>query len=261
MKKAYEIAQSAVKLVPPLYNKIHAVQLARWTADDEKRLLFYGQFIKAGSLCFDIGANFGNRVKVFLRLGAKVVAVEPQPECIKTLRTVYGRRQDLVLVDKAVGAQEGKSEIFVPQVTGAATMSTDWIRAVTSSGRFAHFNWKKKRWVEVITLEQLIKVHCQPDFIKIDVEGFEYEVIQTLRQPVQMLSFEYHSEYIDSTMSCLDHLTALGDYEFNYCAGEDTIFALSRWVRSSQIKALMGAWKGLEWGDVYARNRIAVSTT
>ncbi len=52
---------------------------------------FYAQFIQPGDLCFDIGAHVGNRVLVWSRLGARIVAVEPQPACLALLRRLYGR--------------------------------------------------------------------------------------------------------------------------------------------------------------------------
>ena len=49
--------------------------------------LFYSQFIRPGDLCFDVGANKGARAEIFLRLGARVVAVEPLPKCIAMMES------------------------------------------------------------------------------------------------------------------------------------------------------------------------------
>ena len=54
------------------------------------RLSFYSQFLNPNTLCFDIGANIGNRTEIFLTLGARVIAVEPQKECAKMLRLRFG---------------------------------------------------------------------------------------------------------------------------------------------------------------------------
>ena len=50
----------------------------------------YGRFVRRGDLVFDIGAHVGDRVASFRRLGARVVAVEPQPAMVKLLRLFYG---------------------------------------------------------------------------------------------------------------------------------------------------------------------------
>jgi FkbM family methyltransferase len=255
MNVAVKLAQRIIKSVPSLYVRVKAAQLARWTADDQRRFQFYAQFVEPGSLCFDIGANFGNRVKVFLRIGAKVVAVEPLDECIKTLRSVYGSRPDLVLVEAAAGAQEGDSEIRIPDVTVIASMSLDWMQAVKNSGRFADFSWNETRKVKVTTLERLIETYGEPDFIKVDVEGFEFEVVRTLQRRVRMLSLEYTAEYIEPIIACIDHIALLGDYEFNHYAGENMAFASERWIDSNEMKIVMRARSELDWGDVYARLR------
>lgn len=40
---------------------------------------FYRQFVQPGALVFDVGAHVGNRLRVLRQLGARVVAVKPQP--------------------------------------------------------------------------------------------------------------------------------------------------------------------------------------
>ena len=47
---------------------------------------FYSQFVTSGSLCFDVGAHAGNRVRCWLQLNARVVAIEPQPDFVRLLR-------------------------------------------------------------------------------------------------------------------------------------------------------------------------------
>jgi FkbM family methyltransferase len=255
MTLASKFAQRLIKSVPFLYKQIKSAQLARWTKADESRLRFYAQLIGPDNLCFDIGANFGNRVKVFLRLGAQVVAVEPLAECVEVMRMVYGSRRDLTLVNKAVGAVEGESEILIPDVTVLASMSPGWIDAVKKSGRVQGSNWAESRKVSVTTLESLIETYGAPDFMKIDVEGFEFEVIRNLARPVKMLSLEYTSEYIEPTISCIEHIDRIGDFEFNYYRGEDMAFALDKWVGAGEMKTLMRRTEKMDFGDVYARMR------
>jgi hypothetical protein len=67
----------------------------------------YSEFVRPGDLVFDIGAHVGDRIAAFRRLGARVVAVEPQPALILTLRVLYGRHSDVVIEPKAVGRAAG----------------------------------------------------------------------------------------------------------------------------------------------------------
>jgi FkbM family methyltransferase len=254
MRRALKIIQRMIKSVPFLYTTIKSLELTRWTEGDNKRRDFYSNFVNANDLCFDIGANFGNRVKVLLKIGAKVVAVEPLSECVRVLTAVYGKRPDLVLINKAAGSTEGKSEIYIPDITVIASMSRGWIEAAKNSGRFAS-NWEKRREVEVTTIDKLIEIYGVPDFIKIDVEGFEFEVVKGLTQPVKMLSLEYAAEFTGSILSSIDHLISIGDFDFNYCEGEGMVFVLENWVGADVIKDIMNKQSGLAWGDVYARRR------
>jgi hypothetical protein len=67
----------------------------------------YSQFVQRGDLVFDVGAHVGDRVASFRRLGARVVAVEPQPALVKVLRVLYGMRRDIVIEPVAVGRSSG----------------------------------------------------------------------------------------------------------------------------------------------------------
>ena len=70
----------------------------------------YGRFVKRGDLVFDIGAHVGDRVASFRRLGARVVAVEPQPALVKVLKLFYGRDADVAIEAVAVGRSTGTIE-------------------------------------------------------------------------------------------------------------------------------------------------------
>ena len=62
---------------------------------------FYARFIQPGDLCFDLGAHVGNRVRSWRTLGARVVAVEPQPALVRVLTLLHGRDQAVSIVGAA----------------------------------------------------------------------------------------------------------------------------------------------------------------
>src|SRR5690349_11141019 len=72
---------------------------------------FYSQFVKAGDLCFDIGANMGSRIAVFLKLKARVVALEPQEKCLRELHKVF-HGYDVKVIPKGAGATNEVKEFF-----------------------------------------------------------------------------------------------------------------------------------------------------
>ncbi|RYY64510.1 MAG: hypothetical protein EOO13_18415, partial [Chitinophagaceae bacterium] len=80
------------------------------TIQNKKAAAFYSTFIHKGDLVFDVGANYGHRVSTFLKLGARVVAIEPQRKCIDFMRSMYGRK--VMLEEKGAGAAEGEMDFF-----------------------------------------------------------------------------------------------------------------------------------------------------
>jgi FkbM family methyltransferase len=234
-------------------------QLAQWTSHDQEMLEFYRGFVSAGDVVFDVGANIGNRVKILLRLGARVVAVEPQRECAKVLRAVFGRDPQFVLVEKALGAAEGQAEIMISDANTISSLSREWMDAVVDSGRFGDQRWDRTQPVALTTLDRLIEQYGDPAFVKIDVEGFEYEVVKGLSRPVAALSLEFTPEVSDSTFRCLEHLERLGEIRSNYSVGESMRLALEQWVPRSELVGILSTLKEDHqmFGDVYVRSHTA----
>ena len=227
----------------------------QWTTHDQEMLEFYSQFMSAGDVCFDVGANIGNRTKIFLKLGAKVVAVEPQKECLRVIRAVYGRNKCLTVIQKVLGASEGEAELMISSANTISSLSYDWIEAVKRSGRFDDYSWEKKQIVNMTTLDSLIATYGIPSFIKIDVEGFEYQVIQGLSQPIRTISLEFTPEFIESIFKCIDYLQSIGNIRLNYSIGENSQLALDKWVNSQEMKKILTSYKddSTLFGDVYAQ--------
>lgn len=218
-----------------------------------KQLDFYSQFINTGNLVFDIGANVGDKTDLFLKLGAKVVAVEPQESCWRVLKRRFNK--NVYIEPVALAGKRGSETLFVDSSTTISSVSKDWIKAVKQSGRFSSHKWAYKLPVQTTTLDNLIDKYGQPAFCKIDVEGAEFDVLQGLSRPIKVISFEFVSERIEPSLDCIDYLSNLGKTEFNYYLGDVTSFALPSWVNANEMKTILTLMnKDIEnYGDIYVR--------
>lgn len=209
----------------------------------------YGRFLKPGNLCFDVGAHRGERTDVFLELGAKVVSVEPQPACVEHLRQKYSARGDVNIVPQGLAASSGILTLSVcADADVLSTFSSRW-----KTGRFRDFEWGHTVDVQVGTLDQLVQRFGVPDFCKIDVEGFEHEVLRGLSRPLPALSFEFTREFLDDARLCMRRLEELGMARFNAIFGEGSEFELPKWVAGDALVAhLLASSDRSLWGDIFA---------
>jgi len=250
--KTYAWINSAAVLKPA----VHLMKEMNDRMQKRKRLAFYSRFITRGDLCFDIGANIGNRTNLFTELGCSVVAVEPQKECFVYLKKKFGSNQNVQLVHKAVSDKTGEEDLFICEADSISSMSSSWISAVKKSGRYSGFKWNKKIKVETTTLDLLIKKFGMPVLCKIDVEGSEFAVLKGLSKPIRNISFEFSQDYLPSTLKCLQYLNHLGDVRFNYSIGESMELALKEWTDIKHMETILKSFPGEAiWGDIYARYR------
>ena len=141
-----------------------------WRQRGMRRL--YAGFVKAGDLVFDIGAHVGNRTRGFAALGCRVMALEPQPDFARLLRTVFGRSPRVEIVEAAVGAMAGKASLSISDRTPTVTtVVTGWRDARSREADFGGVRWNRRIDVEMTTLDELIARWGLPAFVKIDVEG------------------------------------------------------------------------------------------
>jgi len=213
---------------------------------------FYKYFVKPGNLCFDIGANVGARTDILLELDAEVICVEPQRECIQTLNTKYQNNPKVKILGIGVASKSGTMTLSICRAANTiSTFSERW-----KTGRFNSYTWDEQYDVPVITLDEMVRQYGMPDFCKIDVEGFELEVLKGLSSPMRYLSFEFTREFIDDAQKCIEHLESLGQAKFNFALGDNLrinpSLALNEWCDGeSLLREFNHVLSSLLWGDIY----------
>ncbi len=214
----------------------------------------HSSFVKPGDLVFDIGAHVGDRVASFRRLGARVVAVEPQPALTRVLRLLYGRDRDVSIERVAVGHAAGEVAFHVnvsnPTIS---TASRDFVRAAADAEGWRAERWSRSIRVPITTLDDLIARHGPPVFIKIDVEGYEADALAGLSQPMPALSFEFTTIQRAVAEAALARCGALGYTHFNAALGESQKFVNSSWIDRDAMQAWLSALPDCaNSGDIYA---------
>jgi FkbM family methyltransferase len=216
----------------------------------------YGAFVKPGDLVFDVGAHLGDRSAAFAALGARVVALEPQPHIVSWLRRLVGRNERITVRAEAVGPRSGTAMLALSLRTPTvSTLAETWRRKLpgTNPG-FRRVRWESATEVPVTTLDALIDIHGVPSFCKIDVEGYESEVLAGLSRPIPALSLEFVSGGLEVAVASVHRLDELGTYEYNAIRGEEREFALDIWVSSGEILDWLDRGAGgAASGDIYAR--------
>jgi FkbM family methyltransferase len=171
------------------------------------------------------------------------------------LRRWYGQRENIVLLEQAVSARPGTANLWISHLSPSiSTLSHEWLTTVRQNRRFAGARWDEQVPVSVTTLDMLIAQYGTPAFCKIDVEGGELNVLKGLQQPLAALSFEYIPGVIETALKCIERLTRLGEYEYNWRVSEWPRWRSTVWLTPQEMVAqLQRMPRDANSGDVYAR--------
>ena len=230
-----------------------------WRPGRQKGLRgLYRPFVSPGDLVFDVGAHLGDRTAAFSTLGARVVALEPQPLIRRWLERMVGKDPRVTIRKEAVGSTAGTARLAISRKNPTvSSLADEWPNELPQKNAgFERVHWEESVEVPVTTLDALIDLYGLPSFCKIDVEGYEAEALSGLSRAIPALSFEFVAGAEPVAVACVRRLQALGDYEFNAVPGEQRVFVSARWMGAEQMTEwLTEGAGGSPSGDVYARLR------
>ena len=241
------------RLFPAARNAYQRVFDRQKLASRKQRLDFYAGFVSRGDLVFDVGANVGEYSDNFLALGARVVAIEPNPACCERLKLLT-KRGNLAIENCAVGDAEGTASMRICSDTGLSTLSNEWYQVARTSTIHSRSSWSGAVDVRVATLDSLVAKYGLPTFIKIDVEGFEDRVLAGMSSQPRALSFEFHFALLNLVGACLRSLELQPAHTFNYTLGMNLSFELATWVGASALEGILAETHSEEeFGDIFCR--------
>ena len=193
----------------------------------ENDLAWYSRFLNAGQLVFDVGANRGQSSEIFIQLGTRVVAFEPQDDLHAEIRQLCRNSPHLTIESCGLGHREETRRFFRTEYDQVASLREDW-----EGVRIGDCE------IQISTLDKQIERHGLPDYCKIDVEGWELQVLEGLSQPIPIITFEYHlsPSEIEQALSVLDRIAALGEYHCNLKGSSKNDFALPEFLPVNEFR-------------------------
>jgi FkbM family methyltransferase len=215
-----------------------------------KLVAFYSQFLQARDLVFDVGANIGVYSEVFQLIGARVVAVEPNPECAEQIAWTTSR-DSVTIVQAAVGNRRGSCKLYVNEIKILSSVSKGWVQGEKETKPHEIGMWHKEIDVPMITIDDLVAQYGMPRFIKLDVEGFEIEALSGMTKQPEYLSFEFHGDRLEKDEACFEKLSPLA--RFDFVINEPFRFEIGRWVTRQEVWERIKASNISTFGDVFAR--------
>jgi FkbM family methyltransferase len=254
MKNTIKRILERTGLLKPIYNFKEFLDYNESKETQKKRLSFYRNFISENDLVFDVGANVGNRTRIFVKLGARVIAIEPQLKQAKHLQKKFNK--NIIVLNKGLGAEKSVEFMYISNRSTLSTFSKDFINKVKDS-RFSGYRWNKKVLTEITTLDSLIDEFGLPKFCKVDVEGYEFFVLKGLSKPIPLISLEYNvPDLSDVLKKCINKLDTLNkNYLFNYSVGESSLIEMEIWKPYDEFIKIIESSSFLEtqFGDIYAK--------
>jgi FkbM family methyltransferase len=254
-----EVQMSRVKsavMKTPLYPAARSTYRAVFNRGAEAQRTrmgaFYSQFFQVGDLVFDVGANQGEYADVFAGDGARVVAVEPNTALATRLQAL-AREADIRLVFAAIGDETGTAILNVCSQPGFSTLVDPGAEWIENSPDYNDVSWTHTLEVPVTTIDLLAREFGEPEYVKIDVEGFEINTLRGMTFRPRYLSFEFGVRRQDACLECLEHLGTRA-YSFRPILGRNYRFATREWMSLAEARDWLGALsvEQAEYGDMFA---------
>jgi FkbM family methyltransferase len=240
----------------PLYPVARGVYRAVFKADQvamaSRMRAFYSQFFQPGDLVFDVGANQGEYAECYAREGGCVIAIEPNPAHRARLEAMAGFLS-ITPEYVAISDERGSATLNICSTSGYSTLSASDSEWMADSPDYADVEWVGATDVQTVTLDDLAAKYGTPEFVKIDIEGFELSALRGMTFKPRYLSFEYGVRRKEIALDCLKLLGAKG-YRFRPIDGRDFRFSARDWMPMSVAIEWLESrtLEHGEYGDLFA---------
>ena len=207
-------------------------------------------------LYFDIGANIGAWALHNLPSASTIVSVEASPSTYKELCERVKGAPSIKPLHFAI-SPSSESHVTFYHCNRASTLSTldkEWLTS-PESRFYDHRDSVQEIRVPTRSLDSLITEYGVPDLLKVDVEGAENVVLQSLTQKIPLLCFEWAAEWREKNISCVLYLLSLGFHSFAVQNGDHYTYRPTEFPLTADklIEFLASAKPKEDWGMIWAK--------
>lgn len=229
--------------------------MRQWWKEFKRRRMYrmvFGE--RPMDLVFDVGANEGAKSRTFLSLGARVIAIEPQPSCVEKLKEMANTNSRLKVLEMAVTNLEGTALLQLGSHSEISTLSMEMVERYTVPGAIT---WTESITVRAVTPNALFEQYGVPDLLKLDCEGYDHVIIAGLSRSPAIIEFEFLQHFLKESLGAISHLADLADYEFNFSPFESAKLISAKWRSSDEISSwLRSNANTFIHGNIFARKRL-----
>lgn len=217
---------------------------------------FYKKILKMhpsrNNLIFDVGANIGSKSIIFSKLARKVVSFEPSERLFGLLQKKF-ENTNVIIYNYALGNKVSTSDLYIVENNEAYnSLNKKHIEITATSRNIATLDTVKYQEVKVETVERFITEIGIPKYLKIDVEGFEYEVIKGLKSIVPIISFEANlPEFREESVQVIKYLEVLSLNRYKYNFTVSNYFIRENFTTNEEAIDFLITTK-LEYVEIYA---------
>lgn len=209
-------------------------------------------------LYFDIGANIGDYTNSLMEKNEydKIICVEANPNIIQKLKNRFFENNKIEIINKAVSSEKGFVDFYVCESCDVvSTCDIEWI----NQSRFSDNKTWSKFEIETISIDDLVNKYGIPEHIKIDVEGYELNVIKGMTKNYgSQIKFEWAEEKLNDIFEIIDYLSLIGYSKFSYILqdkyDEEPFEYFSKKEFEEKFKNMCVPSRQDLWGMIFVKN-------
>ena len=163
-----------------LYYLILKFKNPSYTKSLNKDFLFFNKILKKKKLIFDVGSNQGDKAFVFSKIGQKIILFEPDKICCDFLENRFKNFKNILIEKIVLTGRKAEKKSFITVENNSSYNSLNLKRINFLKNNFKYL--LKRIYIKTKSINFYIKKYGIPNFLKIDTEGSEYEIIKSIKK-------------------------------------------------------------------------------